>query len=208
MKTFKPTYLYIKQCKITGLKYFGKTIAKDPIKYKGSGKHWVRHINKHGNNVETVWYQLFTDKDELVRFATKFSIDNRIVESSEWANLKIEDGLWGGGVKGIKLGPMTDEHKENIRRSVKQRLLDSGWTPKPKKTVAKKVANPKPRKWNQEAKNRLSEQRKGREPWNKGKSVGSYANNRQRCTYCGSDVAPYTFRRWHGIKCKSAAFGD
>ena len=63
---FKPTYLYIKQHSITGLKYFGKTTV-DPYKYKGSGMHWLRHINKHGReHVETLWVsELFTDKDKL-----------------------------------------------------------------------------------------------------------------------------------------------
>ena len=57
----KPTYLYIKQHKITKLKYFGKT-TKDPNKYLGSGKHWIRHIKKHGLEIDTIWYQLFTDE--------------------------------------------------------------------------------------------------------------------------------------------------
>ena len=204
MQKFKPTYLYIKQCKTTGLKYFGKTVAKDPVKYKGSGKHWVRHINKYGNNVETIWYQLFLDKEQLVNFATTFSTENNIVESPEWANLKIEDGLWGGGVKGIKLGPMTDDHKEKIRKSVKQRLLESGWTPKLHKEY--KEGEVRGWKWNQKDKDNLSKQRKGRTPWNKGKSVGSYIENRIQCRYCGNRVAPYTFLRWHDEKCKDAAF--
>lgn len=34
---FVPPWLYIKQHNQTGLKYFGKTIRKDPKKYKGSG---------------------------------------------------------------------------------------------------------------------------------------------------------------------------
>jgi hypothetical protein len=43
-----PTYLYIKQHSITGLKYFGKTTKSNPYKYNGSGKYWIRHINKNG----------------------------------------------------------------------------------------------------------------------------------------------------------------
>ena len=45
--TFNPTWLYIKEHNVTGLKYFGKT-TRDPLKYKGSGTHWTRHISKHG----------------------------------------------------------------------------------------------------------------------------------------------------------------
>ena len=96
MITFIPTYLYIKEHTETGLKYFGKTI-NDPIKYTGSGKYWLRHINQHGKDkIITPWYQLFTNKDSLIEYATKFSIENNIIESIEWANLDIETGLNGG----------------------------------------------------------------------------------------------------------------
>jgi hypothetical protein len=96
MSKFIPTWLYIKQHNITGLKYFGKTTRKDPIKYNGSGVHWTRHLKKHGVNITTLWCQLFTDKQSLVDFANKFSEENNIVESKIWANLKPEDGLMGG----------------------------------------------------------------------------------------------------------------
>lgn len=46
-------YLYKKTHKDTGLKYLGKTIAKDPYSYLGSGVYWTRHLESHGNNVET-----------------------------------------------------------------------------------------------------------------------------------------------------------
>ena len=93
---FKPTWLYIKQHNITGLKYFGKTTRKDPNKYLGSGIRWKNHLCKHGENISTVWTQLFISKEDLVSFALNFSQENKIVESSEWANLKPEDGLMGG----------------------------------------------------------------------------------------------------------------
>ena len=96
-KIFKPTWLYIKKHNVTGLKYFGKTVRKDPISYKGSGTHWNRHLAKHGNNVSTVWLQLFTDRDELINFALTFSKENNIIESTDWANLEFEDGLSGSG---------------------------------------------------------------------------------------------------------------
>jgi hypothetical protein len=95
MKEFKPTWLYIKKHNITGLQYFGKTV-QNPLKYKGSGIYWTNHLNKHGNDVTTGWHQYFSDKQELTNYAIKFSIDNNIVESKEWANIKIEDGLMGG----------------------------------------------------------------------------------------------------------------
>jgi len=95
MNIYKPTWLYIKQHNITGLKYFGKTTVSDPIKYKGSGIYWLRHLKKHGNNVSTIWSQLFTDQQELIEYALNFSKKNMIVESKNWANLKEENGLDG-----------------------------------------------------------------------------------------------------------------
>ena len=98
---FKPTYLYIKQHRITGLKYFGKTTKIDPVKYPGSGKHWTPHIKKHGRDqVDTIWFQLFLIKEECTEYAVRFSIENNIVSSKEWANQMIEDGLTGNGSPG------------------------------------------------------------------------------------------------------------
>jgi len=94
MKEFIPTYLYIKQHRVTGLKYIGKTI-KNPIHYKGSGKYWLRHLKKHGYIVDTIWYQLYNDAKSLTEAAIKLSLDNNIVESIEWANQKAENGLDG-----------------------------------------------------------------------------------------------------------------
>lgn len=90
-------YLYVKQHSITGLKYFGKTIKSDPYKYKGSGKYWLQHIKKYGEtHIETVKVWEFSDIQECSEFAIRFSIDNDIVKSNDWANLIIEDALTGG----------------------------------------------------------------------------------------------------------------
>lgn len=93
-----PTVLYIKQHSITGLKYFGKTTKKDPYKYNGSGVHWMRHIKKHGREyIVTLWVsEPYTESDIISEFALKFSKDNNIVESNDWANLMPENGLDGG----------------------------------------------------------------------------------------------------------------
>lgn len=113
MDQFKPTYLYVKQHKITGLLYFGKTTrtGKSFEKYNGSGKHWSPHIKKHGvKHVETLWYCLFLDKDELVKFALMCSYQWDIVNAKNsngkkiWANQKIEDGLMGGFPPGFGNG--------------------------------------------------------------------------------------------------------
>lgn len=89
-------YLYVKRHTVTGLKYFGKTI-QDPYTYAGSGKRWRNHIRAHGRRyVETTDVWSFTDPDECSSFASDFSIKHNIVESSEWANLALENGTDGG----------------------------------------------------------------------------------------------------------------
>ncbi len=93
---FKPTWLYIKQHNISGLKYFGKTTKSNPHKYKGSGKYWLNHLKVYGNDVSTIWVKLFTDVESLIEYSINFSKENDIAESNEWANLKFEDGLEGG----------------------------------------------------------------------------------------------------------------
>lgn len=92
---FKPTYLYVKQHSVTGKLYFGKT-TKNPEKYPGSGKHWKTHIEKHGKEyIETLWYHLFLVQEECTKFALNFSEQHNIVESTDWLNLKAENGLDG-----------------------------------------------------------------------------------------------------------------
>ncbi len=113
---FKPTWLYIKQHNITGLKYFGKTTRKNPNGYRGSGSYWKNHLRKHGKDISTTWCQLFENRDELIEYATKFSIENNIVDSLEWANLAIENGIDGaisGQVPWNKGKKASNEHKQN-----------------------------------------------------------------------------------------------
>lgn len=103
-------YLYIKRHSITGKCYFGKT-CNDPLKYNGSGKHWINHIKKHGiQHVETLWYKPFTDQSECTRVALLFSEQQNITKSDRWLNFIPENGL-SGGVKGIK---HTAEHCKKI----------------------------------------------------------------------------------------------
>ena len=124
---FQPTWLYIKQHNVTGLKYFGKTTKKDPLRYPGSGVHWIRHIKKHGNDVSTIWCQLFTSKEELTACAIKFSEENNIVESKEWANLMLENGL--------------DGNSYGNRHSVEARKKMSVSAKKPKSIIWKESAS-------------------------------------------------------------------
>lgn len=89
-------YLYIKQHNITNLRYFGYTSRKNPFKYHGSGTYWRRHLKKHGMDYRTVDVWGFDTFEECRTFAIRFSYDNDIVDSPEWANLKTEDATTGG----------------------------------------------------------------------------------------------------------------
>ena len=106
-------YLYVKQHQSTGLKYFGMTTKADPFKYKGSGKHWQRHLKKHGADINTIELWGFDNQEDCTRFALEFSEKHCVVESKEWANLIPENGM-DGGTAGIKL---SEEHKTNLRVS-------------------------------------------------------------------------------------------
>jgi hypothetical protein len=107
-------YLYKKTHKDTGLKYLGKTIAKDPYLYPGSGLYWKHHLEKHGNNVETEVLRECQTEDELKEWGQYYSKLWNVVESKEWANLIEEAGP--GGYWSI-------ESKQKLSKSVRRALL-------------------------------------------------------------------------------------
>lgn len=87
-------YLYVKTHRITGLKYLGQT-KQNPFEYKGSGKIWTNHINKHGYDVHTEVIGIFDSKEQLKKAGLFYSNIWDVVESKEWANLKPEEGDGG-----------------------------------------------------------------------------------------------------------------
>lgn len=109
-ENFVPTRLYIKAITVPSGKriyYFGKyTSTIKPIEdYKGSGIRWVKILKKYKLHPETLWVsEWYTDPKELQEVAIGFSIENNIVQSDSWANLKIENGLDGG----IKIAKSTE----------------------------------------------------------------------------------------------------
>lgn len=127
-------YLYKKTHNITGLQYLGKT-KKDPKKYKGSGIVWRNHCKKYGYDVTTqVLCICYTDR-EIKYWGSYFSKKWNIVESSDWANLKPEEGDGGymgasaqakqaEKLKGHKswLVAHTDESKQKISATQKLTL--------------------------------------------------------------------------------------
>jgi hypothetical protein len=140
-------YLYIKEHKKTGLKYFGFTRNSNVSAYPGSGKYWVKHYRKHGgpSEIETKKIWAFEDQEACSKFALEFSLKENIVESDLWANLVPEDGSHGGHF-GSKLGPRSESVKKKISQSAKgNRGSNTG------------------KKFSEETKRKMSEARKGRQ---------------------------------------------
>jgi hypothetical protein len=121
---FKPTLLLVMQHNVTGLKYFCKTSALDRVyRYKGSGKRWVNHLNKHGRDVTVGVMGLYTDKNKCFNAAIQFSKDNNIVESSEWANLIEENGMMGASLAGELNGFYGKKHTPETLEKIRQKKI-------------------------------------------------------------------------------------
>jgi hypothetical protein len=113
----KTTYLYLKESPL-GLKYLGKT-EQDPFEYVGSGKYWKRHLAKHkftSKDIKTTILFETIDKEELKNKGLYYSELYNIVDSEEWANLKLEIGDGGGG-------PKSQETINKTRDTMKKRDL-------------------------------------------------------------------------------------
>ncbi len=150
-------YLYIKQHQITKLLYFGKTVNKNPEIYKGSGLHWLRHLKKHGNFIDTLGVWEFEDQEECTEFALKFSEENDIVNSDKWANLIYENGL-----DGVPIGIIFSEETKNKMSEAKKG--NKIWLGKEhsEESKMKMSESKKGKEHSEEAKRKMSEWQIGR----------------------------------------------
>lgn len=209
-------YLYHKRHRKTGLNYFGKTTV-DPYNYTGSGKYWKRHLNKHGLDIETVKVWEFTDQEECTKFALQFSIDNNIIESKEWANLKVENGKDGGdpgpiGRQKIAESKLGKKHtpEQNQRKSERQKgsKKSKEWIEKRSGKNHYFYGKARP---DMKARTGTAHHNYGKS-WKKKledieKQIGN--NNPMKnpkwqmtCEYCGIIVNKGLYGRWHGDNCK------
>lgn len=221
---FKPTYLYIKQHTITKKLYFGKSTRNEEgmLKYLGSGKHWKNHIKFHGKEyVTTLWYCLFYDKDDCTNFATMFSDQWQISESSDWLNFKPENGL-DGSPKGVKRGPWSDErklaqsnrmkgrktkpHSEESKAKMSVNRKGKGLGPLSTehklKLSASLKGSKKPPRTTDHQKKLTGSFVKGQIPWNAGKEGCTRRVNRKTCPHCGLTGHPGTMAKYHFNNCK------
>lgn len=103
-------YLYVKTHRKTGLKYLGKT-TQDPYAYQGSGIRWIKHIKKHGYDVDTEVLLETNNNNDIRQWGEHYSVLWNVVESDKWANLKPESGD-GGDTS------MTDAYIEGMKTRV------------------------------------------------------------------------------------------
>lgn len=202
--TFKPTRFYVKEHKITGLRYFGKTtmLTVTNGQYRGGGLYWKNHILKHGvKHVETIWQsEVFTDKNLCEEFGLAFSDLFDIVGSSKWANLEPENGLNGfvpGSASPLKGRTLSDSHKENISKGTKGRIAPNKGKPSPLK------GKPSP------LKGRVDRAIKGRPSPKKGlpNPGASLANKgipkqQVQCPHCAKIGGVNNMYRYHFNNCK------
>lgn len=98
-------YLYVKTHRITGLKYLGQT-KNDPLKYKGSGLDWLKHIKQHGYHVDTEILLITNNKQERNSWGKYYSILWNVVSGQDdygnkiWANRIPETG--GSWIEGVR----------------------------------------------------------------------------------------------------------
>lgn len=162
-------YLYVKQHKSTGLRYFGKTAnGRDPYTYLGSGKYWIRHVNKHGKElVETLNVWQFENEEDCSEFALKFSTDNNIVESVEWANIVPENGKDGApvGVSGSS-GMLGKKHTAETKRKISEKAKGRKITEQHKEILLyhsrKSSGHNRGKKWTEETKLKMSKAHKNK----------------------------------------------
>ena len=191
-----PTYLYIKQHSVTKKKYFGKTTKKDPYKYLGSGFHWVNHYKKHGKeHIKTLWVSDYYYDTSIVEVALHFSKENNIVESTEWLNLKPENGLDGGSQKGriVSLETRSKLSKLQSNQSEKTRLLRSAAQTGKNHSDEHKAKNSAANK----GKTRTEESKKKMSDWQKG-----VPKRIEQCPHCNKSGGVSNMTRYHFDNCK------
>jgi len=210
--------LYILEHKL-GLKYFGKTTRyfteQDIFTYGGSGTYWKKYLNKHGKDFTVKILGKFSF-EEVEDIALKFSKENDIVNSKEWANLIYENGLDGGnGSSGRKPGfSVSEETKKKMSESHKgkklskehiEKIIHSNKTRIVSDDTKKKISESKKGKGipkSVEHKRKLSESLKGRKMTDEQKKKLKKPKKRIECPHCGKIGGAGNMKRYHFNNCK------
>lgn len=206
-------YLYVKTHNKTGLKYLGKTVSKDPHSYPGSGFVWRKHLDKYGYDYTTEILLETDNAEELKEQGVYYSNLWNIVDSKEWANLRIEQGDGGDTSQSEgwqayynrrdyngKNNPFygkthTKETKEKLAENASKQWKGVPKSEEHKRKIAKALTG---QVFTEERKQKISLATKGRISYNKGKPAKRFV-----CDHCGKEVGGASnFKRWHGDNCK------
>ena len=139
----------VKTHRITGLKYLCQTSNKNPHKYKGSGKYWKYHLNKHGIDFDTHIILKCYTKSALKEWGLYYSKLWSIVQSKQWANLMPEagDGSDSEFIKMKRSDPDSGYNKphfiESMRFHAKHRMKNKKF----RDNISKKVSNSVKKLW-------------------------------------------------------------
>lgn len=124
VKPFQPTALLVMEHNITGLKYFCKTTVLNRVhRYKGSGVSWLNHLRENGFDVKVGILGFYVEEKRCLDAAKKFSKENNIVDSIEWANAIPETGRNGGCMSGERNPFFGKKHKPESIESARQKKL-------------------------------------------------------------------------------------
>lgn len=146
----KKFYLYLKESP-AGLKYLGKTI-RDPFKYRGSGIHWTRHLDKHNiknSDIKTTILLETFDEEELKAAGLYYSQKFNVVESKEFANLIDEIGQGGKTI-------YYESHREKMRE-----ISKNMWTEEKREEQSRRMKENNPSK-QEHVKEKLRQKATGR----------------------------------------------
>lgn len=215
--------LYIATHNKTGLKYFGKSeryLTEDELqkKYHGSGSMWKKHLKEFGDDVTMQVIGTY-ELEKASEIALKFSEENNIVNSDEWANLIPEDCYTGAG--DAKTGLTYEEYYgEERAKEIKgklSRVKSIEERQKISEALTGREGPNKGKKFSEETKKKMSiaaskrerspmsmETKKKISEANKGKK-GSMLGKKQKlvaCPHCKKEGAINGMKQWHFDNCK------
>ena len=204
-----PTRLYIKRIlRDNGeyIWYFGKSVSKNIINYKGSGAIWMKYITKYGRPaVEHVWNSdWYYDSIKLQEDAIAFSVENNIAESPLWANQLIENGIGSG------------KHTDTTKAKISKTLTGHKHSEETKAKISKSLSGENHpnhgrtgelslcygREVSLEEREKISKALTGRKNPGVSKSLTGIDRPKTTCPHCGKQGGDGAMSRWHFDNCK------
>jgi len=181
----------IKKHNKTNLKYLCQTRRKEPFLYPGSGKYWKSHLEKHGYDISTEVLGIYETKQELREAGIYYSDLFNVVESDEWANLRIEEGDGGD----------TSKTKQYISGMASRRSYFGEGNPNYGKIGfwSGKVGTMLNKTWYNNGTEELLVD-SAPEGWVQGRL-------KFNCEHCNMKTNSMNYKRWHGDNCKTKTKG-